>query len=153
MHFCSLGITPYGADPRLRIPMNCPKCQEKLVSEPYRQRKYLLCFYCEGIWLSKSDIEEHGILNTFTKMKDELSHVCPSCAPAKNLSLVAMQGCELEYCESCCGMFFDRGELELFYARYKDLDGKSLAKDTAVAALTLMTIARMASSLFRLMSR
>jgi len=133
--------------------MNCPKCQEKLVAEPYRLRDYLLCFYCEGAWLSREDILAHGLISTFTVPSESSPHLCPKCMPSTNLAVISVQGCTLEYCKSCEGIFFDKGELEQFSANYKDLDGKSLAKDGAEGLLTLMAIARMVSSLFRFMSR
>lgn len=133
--------------------MNCPKCQEKLAKEPYRHRNYLLCFYCEGVWLSKADIAAHGLINAADAIKKPSPHSCPACVPKQQLALVSIQGCELERCAQCEGMFFDKGELESFFTNYTALDGKALALEAGKALLTLFVIKRVVVSLFRFIDR
>lgn len=143
----------FGVELALYIKMNCPKCQEALICEQYRKNNYHFCFYCEGLWLKKSDIEKHKIIRYFHVLNEVLPHQCPACVPSESLSLIAIKSCKLEYCKSCGGVFFDRGELEVFSATYKNIDSGTIVSDGADMAWKLWRFTRFVSLIFKLMKK
>ena len=128
--------------------MNCPKCQERLHSEYYSKNQYLICFYCEGAWVKKSELGGELVIEQpqATKLP------CPSCDNT-TLQHVKAAGLELEYCQICEGVFFDKGELEALYPSYKGMDGKKAASDTAEALTFLYIISKALSNLFKIVVR
>lgn len=108
--------------------MNCPKCQERLRSEIYRNNKYLACFHCEGAWVQKSELDTQAILK-LEKISDVPTKLpCPSC-DGQFLQRAKAASLSLEYCSCCDGVFFDKGELEELYPYYKSMDSKEVKVD------------------------
>ena len=131
--------------------MDCPKCIERLRSEQYRKRDYLVCFYCEGVWLEKADLEAYGSLGKLIAIKKS-EHLCPHCTDHR-LDLIEAAGCELEHCSSCGGVFFDKNELEQAFPSYRELDGEALVTDTTEAVITLTAITGFIVGIFKAISR
>lgn len=132
--------------------MNCPKCQERLRSEQYRDNKYLICFYCEGAWVKKSELDTHSVLGLAHTSAGETEYPCPCCT-GEVLSHTEALGLELDYCKECEGVFFDKGELEAVASDYKSINGEQLAFDTAKAVTFIDAVSKAVGFLFRLMSR
>ncbi len=94
----------------------------KSVSYPVDTTIIKECDNCEGVWLSgvsvsrlietqKSKIKIDELVQ-YSKDNQNLSETrnCPLC-DSKPLNIVMVSGIELDFCESCCGVYFDKGEL------------------------------------------
>ncbi len=107
--------------------MNCPKCRESLVKEQYRKHDYLFCFYCEGAWLDFAGLESAGVLDRPKSSGRDSDFECPSCKfPLKEASFDSV---DVEFCEVCECLFFDKSELESSVPHYKNLDLETAGAD------------------------
>ena len=131
--------------------MNCPKCQERLRIEQYRENQYKICFFCEGAWVSKNDLDTHSFLELEHRNEIATDYECP-CCENQLLSHTKIADIELEYCQSCSGVFFDKGELESTYPNFKDINGSELADDSVEALAVIYVVTRAVGSIFRVFS-
>ena len=116
--------------------MECPKCRERLRNERYRENDYLLCFYCEGIWLPKKDTGSVTFSHFKVQHRKETSYGCPSCV-TNLLSEIEVFDEKIEYCNNCEGIFIDKGEAERMYPKLKDIDDEKLGEDALKALVVL----------------
>ncbi len=126
---------------------NRPKCHEKLRIEPYRDKQYLICFYCEGTWVGQSELDTDLIVKNLNQKHDVTELSCPCCVN-HNLNHAVIAGIELEYCSKCSGVFFDKGELELLSPNFKNINGQEVAKDTIKALAVIYLVSRAVQSFF-----
>jgi len=105
--------------------MNCPKCEGTLHINEGEGHIGFVCNSCEGIWLSKKYItslkhnynfkpEEFAL--KLSKESKETLHICPSCNI--NLNKSTVNNIELEWCNSCGGVWFDKNELNSLTTLY-----------------------------------
>lgn len=95
--------------------INCPKCRQAMGTAG---RPVLTCSGCEGVWLSPD--EYNSLLNhdgsrielaSLLKNNAEKSPLsCPQCMD-QQLSVSSHAGIEVDWCDSCSGVYFDKGEL------------------------------------------
>ncbi|QMU62447.1 MAG: hypothetical protein GKR92_12355 [Gammaproteobacteria bacterium] len=107
--------------------MNCPDCYSilstKAVKYPVDAIVVHKCNVCDGIWIAGTSLKRlltsepsapsYEKIVEIINQKNHLSGTknCPSCEN-KKLHVLKIRGVELDYCESCNGMYFDKGELE-----------------------------------------
>ena len=101
--------------------------------------------------MSIEDLDTYTILELEHKEELKTKYKCPSCEK-QNLTHTKIANIELEYCQNCNGIFFDKGELEAAYPNYKDLDSSDLAGDTAEALGVIYMVTRAVASIFRVLS-
>ena len=133
------------------IQNNCPKCQERLRVEPYRNKEYLICFYCEGTWVNRSELDTHLVINSLRPSQKGTGLKCPCCVD-KPLHHADVEGIELDYCLSCYGIFFDKGELEAVSPDFKNINGKEVAVDAANALAVIITVSRAIKSFYKVIN-
>jgi len=107
--------------------MKCPKCHDvEMYAFAYREVEVDRCPSCDGVWLDKDELET--ILNnelgaqidlvSFTQnppSSDEAPAYCHTC-DREMTALVGAADVRFEWCETCEGMFFDKGELTIIQA-------------------------------------
>lgn len=93
----------------------------------YRGAPSVTCAHCSGTWISGDALhdlfadEDHFpiLLERFESLFDldfdEGSRACPVCAGRK-LKLVDIEGTEIDFCPTCKGLFFDKGELKRVFS-------------------------------------
>ena len=95
--------------------INCPKCSDLLDSAG---KPVPTCNGCEGVWLAR---KQYDSLLAQTGSRIDLAGLlgrnpgtaglsCPEC-PDSPLSVSTHAGIEVDWCENCTGVFFDKGEL------------------------------------------
>ena len=103
----------------------------------------MLCPDCSGTWISGDSLHELFIhennlpifLERFESLFDldfdESPGTCPSCVSRK-LKAVIIEDAEIDFCPSCKGLFFDKGELEeVFSSEYDIMDSKTMEKQVS----------------------
>ena len=106
--------------------MECPNCHEEMRGAKTCDRYHMYCQECDGTWVGGKEIRALIELNSKsnlsiedidkynrTNSKISVSRKCPEC---KDIPLyeISTQRVEIDYCLSCKGIFFDRGELSNF---------------------------------------
>ena len=119
--------------------MNCPKCNEPLRHEIYRENDYLICFYCNGAWLNRSSVNDAGIVASLHVTDNATGLECPECEGSQ-LLISHIENIELEHCPTCTGTFFDSGELEKAYPNYKDTDIDEIKSDVKKGVFALIIV-------------
>ena len=119
--------------------------------EQYRENEYKICFFCEGAWISKDDLDTHAVLALEHKDEAATGYRCP-CCDGEKLFHARVAEIDLEYCQKCTGVFFDKGELEATYPNFKNINGAELAEDTAEAVAVIYVVARAIGTIFRVFS-
>ena len=103
--------------------MRCPKCACEMMPISVQQVMVDRCPVCHGIWLDKTELEavtvkglvQHidvGVLDKNAPVGDDRAAFCHACQ-AHMMSLTGTGDIELDWCERCGGMFFDKGELTI----------------------------------------
>jgi Zn-finger nucleic acid-binding protein len=107
--------------------MDCPRCEIELVTEVKEEMnqslEYHSCSLCEGIWISKpvlnflERIKEpvaFEVLNIDSKIDQLIGLDCPSCGEDQLMKKAEHPRDErviMDVCESCEGIWLDKGEL------------------------------------------
>ena len=100
--------------------MNCPKCNNTLTLDEAEWHIGYICARCFGIWLPPNYLESLLYQQPFdvTEFRDSLVQgkvesgkrlICPSCS--QPLTTSNTNDVELDWCERCKGVWFDRQEL------------------------------------------
>lgn len=103
--------------------MNCPKCNRSMLAVTYRDIQIDRCPDCQGVWLDRPELQsildeklagllDVGSFSPATKERDALTAHCHKCDKDMT-ALVGAADVRFEWCDSCEGMFFDRGELTI----------------------------------------
>ena len=103
----------------------------------FRGASSIVCPGCSGTWISGDALHELFsndnnlpiFLERFEALFDldfdEGSSTCPSCVSQK-LKAVNIDNTEIDFCPSCKGLFFDKGELEeVFSGEFEMIDNRS----------------------------
>jgi len=122
--------------------MICPRCNNPLETTSTGGIPTRGCPHCSGTWISGASLNAFfakyegadDIVDAFDGILDLEFHAsrrkCPSCS-GKHLKSVVIDDTELDYCVSCKGLFFDKGELETLFP---DLDERQARKPQDGAA-------------------
>ena len=97
----------------------CPNCRETVSSVEEGFGGVWSCLYCEGTWLSPSQLQAvaaassaspgtNALASTLEVSPSVESLVCPGCLAA-NLKTVSLGSAIAHYCFSCGGAFFRKG--------------------------------------------
>jgi Zn-finger nucleic acid-binding protein len=101
----------------------CPKCVGPLRFAGEPRGPIATCYDCWGIWIDTPYLttlrEKYPIGNTLYKATEQLKPdeaeatdlLCPACTDGK-LVRQKIRGVELEWCDSCRGIYLDQGERE-----------------------------------------
>lgn len=100
--------------------MKCPKCNLALTLNDVEGHIGFTCAECEGVWLPSNylrslkhlyEFNEESFRLSLEKHRAETSskRVCPSCT--QTLELSTTNKIELDWCNLCGGVWFDRQEL------------------------------------------
>lgn len=118
--------------------MHCPKCNGELNESQQGLYTCRLCNNCEGIWVSGKEINKilrnettvesfEGISVFLAGEKEPLKNgSCPKCI-GENLSVRSVMGVELDICDKCNGIYFDKNELNNIFT--KGLGNPSLSDE------------------------
>jgi tetratricopeptide (TPR) repeat protein len=99
----------------------CPKCVGPMRFSGEPRGPIATCYDCWGIWIDTPYLttlkEKYPVGNTLFQATGQLQPgeaeptdlLCPSCSDGK-LVQQKIHGVELEWCESCHGIYLDRGE-------------------------------------------
>lgn len=122
--------------------MECPSCSSGCSLIPSEGDKGFYCSQCDGLWLAKETLNSLCEVNKLDsnilrkKLREERrvdnSKACPNCV--KTLATSAVNNMELDWCETCDGVWFDRGECQ----RILSGTGKISILDKATAVFTLV---------------
>jgi Zn-finger nucleic acid-binding protein len=102
----------------------------------YEGNNVKLCFQCKGIFLAKDslkNIEESREIDIppdtpVPKKVNEIERSCPACRiPMKKVKRGKILITIIDVCESCSGVWLDRGELESIQADYETCEDNRLA--------------------------
>ncbi len=106
--------------------MNCPKCEGTLKLEEGEGHIGFVCEKCNGMWLSNKYIEtiKHSynfeptkFIKTLSEKYTYTEHSCPTCKTSLNQS--TFNNMQLEWCQTCNGVWFDQNELNTLVSNYK----------------------------------
>ncbi len=102
--------------------MKCPQCLENFGAADSDKPTLHECLFCEGVWVPRCSIEQilgdRGAASEFGKMQTLLvgsvrsaSRKCPQCSN-EFLNAATVKGVEIDLCQKCHGVFFDKGEMQ-----------------------------------------
>lgn len=112
--------------------MKCPKCHNKMKASEFRGAPSATCSRCSGTWISGESLHDlleiendyPVLLERFEALFDldfdEGSRACPACVERK-LKLIDIDGTEIDFCPTCKGLFFDKGELREVFSNDHEL--------------------------------
>ena len=104
--------------------MKCPKCSTtEMMAFTFHDVEIDRCPHCSGVWLDKDELEaimqrQLGTvidMPSFSRDASSADHrpaQCPRCI-TQMIDLIGAADVRFEWCDSCEGMFFDRGELTI----------------------------------------
>jgi len=111
--------------------MDCPVCILQMDKLKLFEVEIDTCRFCGGLWLDGNELSafiQKGkipkrLLTTYClddrkKMVKEGERKCPNCR--KSLQIVRHRDVDVEYCNGCRGIWFDRGELLKIVKSYYD---------------------------------
>lgn len=106
--------------------MKCPKCELDMTPVAYQGVMVDRCGTCHGVWLEKHELEvvlDKKIASAFDVGRPSLDGTVADAKPAYchrcDVSMMKIDGAAdvtFDWCESCGGMFFDKGELKIIDA-------------------------------------
>lgn len=117
--------------------MICLKCRSQMQKTIFEGVLIDFCPDCQSFWLDNNEFEDivkgkdfdsKALLEEVTEERKEESErkvewhdiiACPKCMSGK-ISRHRMLGLELERCEICNGIFFDKDELKFCYDKAKE---------------------------------
>ena len=101
--------------------MNCSECNLYMDLVTLNTFDVNWCYSCNGVWigektlyeiLSKTEPPKTYLLNELAKSEGNISERdCPNCKKTKMLYKL-LDRVEIDYCNECKGIYFDKGELE-----------------------------------------
>lgn len=106
--------------------MDCPKCSAELFSFNVDDIELEQCTSCEGIWFDKNELKrikdkadsdlnwmDYEIWKHTDKFKLNVKkYDCPKCGDKMEVLDYDNTSIEIDYCRSCNGIWFDKGEIE-----------------------------------------
>ena len=125
--------------------MKCPKCDGDLLLEEAEGHIGKLCSKCEGIFLTEKyqlslkhtydfDIEEfRRLLESCPK---STVYMCPICS--RHLKATMISDVELDWCELCKGVYFDKSELKKAITKCKDVTKGEKAVSGTIDVFTML---------------
>lgn len=137
--------------------MQCPRCELSLALNEAEWHIGYTCEKCAGIWLPSNYLESLKHAHQFdvggfrralsnNKVESKKKHICPTCNTTLNRSKVG--GVELDWCEKCHGVWFDRRELtEVATFKAEGAQSAAMASDGEAGFVALL-ITRMLDSYF-----
>ena len=100
--------------------MDCPNCSSDYTLALAEENKGSACSQCGGVWISAETLTSLGKAHNYDPNILEIhlseektlneSKACPSCRVSLMTSTIA--DIELDWCKSCNGVWFDRGEYD-----------------------------------------
>lgn len=140
--------------------MKCPNCKEKLARSSSGDTAIFECFYCEGIWVPRPCLAEliHAEKTALTlsaiaelaasPQSRATQKACPECEEG-TLTASMAAGFEIDICQSCGGIFYDKGELQAFFPNTNRPDAAASAVAGAVGTeAAFWALAAILGSLF-----
>jgi Zn-finger nucleic acid-binding protein len=127
----------------------CVKCNSILDRATFEGLEVDLCPRCGGLWLDRGEITRAARLPEIelTRLRSLLTDVggppplptdsvvpCPACNG--KLAEVVLGSVHVDYCESCHGIFLDRGELEEALVAVRARDKAATAQQVVAAAIS-----------------
>jgi Zn-finger nucleic acid-binding protein len=93
----------------------CPRDKELLASNDVSGYRYYSCEHCHGFWLPGSSLNRILSSEGFRSLENlplanDPAVSCPGCR--RTCRAVTIQGCTLDLCEQCRGLWLDAGEVE-----------------------------------------
>ena len=104
--------------------MDCPVCENAMITIELQQVEIDFCCECNGIWLDAGELEmllqnpemSEKLLASFTAetKSTEKARKCPICRKKMQKVLVGTSGAKilLDKCKKNHGLWFDKGELQ-----------------------------------------
>lgn len=121
--------------------MKCPVCEQELGVKNLGSVQVEECSGCGGMWLSEENLrfakdEADPDLNWMDfdlwrskdrfRLAEKLVH-CPSCEDELHVLDYGETGVQVDYCDSCRGVWLDAGEFEgIIAALRREIESKSL---------------------------
>jgi len=139
-------LSPMSEAPNL----TCVKCNSILDRATFEGLEVDLCPRCGGLWLDRGEITraarlpEAELVRLRALLTDsggppplaaESTVPCPACAG--ELSEATLGKVHVDYCETCHGIFLDRGELEEALIAVQARDKRTTAQQLVVAAASV----------------
>jgi len=127
----------------------CVKCNSILDRATFEGLEVDLCPRCGGLWLYRVEITRAARLPDaeLLRLRKLLTDAggppplptedivpCPACEG--QLTEVVLGSVHVDYCESCHGIFLDRGELEEALVAVRARDQAATAKQVVAAAIS-----------------
>jgi len=127
----------------------CVKCNSILDRATFEGLEVDLCPRCGGLWLDRGEITRAARLpeQELTRLRALLTDVggppplptdntvpCPACEG--QLAEVLLGNVHVDYCDSCQGIFLDRGELEEALGAVRERDQAATARQVVEAAVS-----------------
>lgn len=105
--------------------LSCPKCSRAMVTG---NRSVLTCTGCQGVWLPAAQygtaLKDAGGPSALTQSLSSGSQptgfTCPECRTGPLLAS-HHKSIEIDWCDKCMGVYFDKGELDQIHARKASL--------------------------------
>ena len=128
----------------------CVKCNSILDRATFQGLEVDLCPECGGLWLDRGEITRAARLpeNELSRLRAQLQGSsgpppvptenkapCPACDG--QLSEVVLGTVHVDYCDSCHGIFLDRGELEDAIEAVRAQGGVTTANQVLAAAISV----------------
>lgn len=128
----------------------CVKCNSILDRANFEGLEVDLCPRCGGLWLDRGEITRAARLpeQELSRLRSLLTDVggppplpsdstvpCPACEG--KLAEVMLGSVHVDFCESCQGLFLDRGELEAALAAVRERDQTATVRQVVEAAVSI----------------
>lgn len=102
-----------------RKDMSCPKCSTNMETIKLAGIELDSCPFCNGCWMDRQEVSQMTRSRGEGRLQVQLEHTkpsdlhCPRCRRASMLvgHHVAIQNLVLDQCQTCEGVWLDRGEL------------------------------------------
>lgn len=103
--------------------MNCPNCESRLKENKIQMYEVFSCDNCNGVWVPGNQIErilrEHSMppsMNALPVLKEggaefDTKRLCSKHRKIK-LKAYSIKGVEIDICNECNGVFFDKNKFE-----------------------------------------
>lgn len=96
--------------------LECPKCAGALRAPKKTDAPLLVCSGCSGVWLDAAGLTSamagpRQLWKTLAEHGNVTRMPCPACR-TETLAEARCGDCDIDWCPSCKGIFFDRGEIE-----------------------------------------
>ncbi|MCE1248334.1 MAG: zf-TFIIB domain-containing protein [Firmicutes bacterium] len=128
--------------------MDCPSCVLPMNTQIFYNIEIDACKMCGGLWFDRHELAAYiknrkipfkllsgYCLDDRRKIIGEGSRKCPRCQ--KNMQVVNHIDVNVDYCNDCSGLWFDRGELSKILNYYTEKAGKVKKKPVGQASDTM----------------